>query len=724
MHHVQDLLVGCLLSVLLVSPAISQSDAEIALKKARAAYQADQFEQARDLTRQASQTDDKNPDVFLLLGKAHFQLGELDQALTAWRRVVKLAPKHDYATRMVAALEGRLTDSDVRLKLVQKLVQENLLKSALQELNSLRASSVLTGKHKLAVLRIEAEIAISTSNGEAALKAVREIVIRNPEAEGSVAMRLLFARANVAAGGDSAVDGLAALREIAAAAESPEGKAAALELLSHRLSRGENVVQDLVDWITTNKSHPHVHGARRLLLHRVDAFVATTKRMPAPTSDSELSSHDNAALIAATHALAAFIDSSDSLAVVQKLTQHFETHYAKRKAYSAATTGLTKLGALELPADASEMVQAALKRVNGLHAADQYKEIVRDITDGTAGPAALADWIQNNAGHPHEIAARGQLVKAWLAQTKRLAAPRANAELADSDQAALRAAAELIPKLESGDATKLVNEIAKHLQTHYTARLAFAAAQTGLQTVLELKLPPTTRLVALQQLLQTQTAAARSELTIAAAAGRIKPGPLPQSLAAVVATIKTLNAEYPATPAWNQQAALATEVAAIAASLAWPTKVTAAKPPHLWAVELALPVVQSSADEKAVLAAVTVVNKVVTECSAVGRVSSRGLATSVHARLLAAVSDEHALWPAVVLKHVDLLSADAVAVFNENVGTGRRERNEKLTETQQQLLKLLADLVSKRPAIADAALARVDAHLTSWRTAGHDDLIA
>ena len=58
----------------------------------RAAYQAEQFEQARDLARTASQTDAKNPDVWLLVGKSHFQLGELDQALVAWQSVILTFP--------------------------------------------------------------------------------------------------------------------------------------------------------------------------------------------------------------------------------------------------------------------------------------------------------------------------------------------------------------------------------------------------------------------------------------------------------------------------------------------------------------------------------------------------------------------------------------------------------------------------------------------------------
>jgi thioredoxin-like negative regulator of GroEL len=53
----------------------AQSDAETSLKIAREAFAAEQYTQARDAAQQASQTDAGNPDIFLLLGKAHLQLG-------------------------------------------------------------------------------------------------------------------------------------------------------------------------------------------------------------------------------------------------------------------------------------------------------------------------------------------------------------------------------------------------------------------------------------------------------------------------------------------------------------------------------------------------------------------------------------------------------------------------------------------------------------------------
>ena len=70
---------------MLPSFAIAQSDAEIALSNAREAFAAENFEEARDLLITAAQTDARNPDSHLLLGKAHYQLGEVKEAMEAWR---------------------------------------------------------------------------------------------------------------------------------------------------------------------------------------------------------------------------------------------------------------------------------------------------------------------------------------------------------------------------------------------------------------------------------------------------------------------------------------------------------------------------------------------------------------------------------------------------------------------------------------------------------------
>ena len=141
-----------------------------------------------------------------------------------------------------------------------------------------------------------------------------------------------------------------------------------------------------------------------------------------------------------------------------------------------------------------------------------------------------------------------------------------------------------------------------------------------------------------------------------AARGRIQPGPVPASLAAVLDTYATLNREFPASPTWQLQANLANEVLSLASSVSWPDRITEPKPPQNWAIEIAMPVVKSG-DAAAAKTCVAVLTTVINDCAALKQRSARGLATRIHAQLLALIEPSHETWPAEMLRHVDLLAA-------------------------------------------------------------------
>ncbi|MCC6781515.1 MAG: tetratricopeptide repeat protein [Planctomycetes bacterium] len=92
----------------------AEQEAAEQFRQARAAYDAERFEAARDGFTRAAQTDPRNPEVFLWLGRAQYALAELDQALAAFRRALELAPGEPFATRMVAALSGVSRDATPR----------------------------------------------------------------------------------------------------------------------------------------------------------------------------------------------------------------------------------------------------------------------------------------------------------------------------------------------------------------------------------------------------------------------------------------------------------------------------------------------------------------------------------------------------------------------------------------------------------------------------------
>ena len=135
------LVLSCTFAFALPDAVVAQSDAEIAMKGAREAFAADEFEKAVKPAETAAQTDGENPDIHLLLAKSRLQLGDLDESLASFRRVIEIAPKHSYAAQMVKALEGRSDNVALRLKLAADLLSDGMPGPASQELSAVKKSA-------------------------------------------------------------------------------------------------------------------------------------------------------------------------------------------------------------------------------------------------------------------------------------------------------------------------------------------------------------------------------------------------------------------------------------------------------------------------------------------------------------------------------------------------------------------------------------------------------
>ncbi len=726
-HRLTLALCSCLLLSFSWSAHVyAQTDAQAALQQAREAFEAEQFELARNQARVASQTDAQNPDVWLLLGKAHFQLGELDQALSAWRTVLQLAPSHEYAQRMVETLSGQISDVDVRIRLAAVMVADGFLKTARGELQTLRAQTALTSEQLQRVLLLLAETAVLEGQGTESLALLSEVASRNPDARDEISVRLLRARAQVATGGEFAALGLAELSKLATETpESPEGAVARLELLLFRLAQGEDAVAPTAAWLEQHGSLPAARRGRLALRESVQQFVATSAQLPPPSSDAPLNDHDRAALAAAALALPVFIDPADQLALAEPLASHFERRYATAHAYAAAGIGLETMNTWQLSPAAALIVAQTRERVNQAQATYELTLIRRDVDGGTQGPEALAQWIQNHKGHPQEREARRSLVLAYLAASRRLAAPTPDAQLADADTQAIEAAGELIPQLQDqAEATQLIEVLTQHFQRHYFDRGAHSAAIAGVTRLVPLASAPG-RYQVLHVLLNLQRQAALAELQAQVTAGTVprQTAPLPPLLQAAAATADRIGAEFPATPAWRIRAEFAGQVLDVAEKVAWPTKIESLKAAHGWALELALPVAQAPPDGDSHQLARQVVERVIAAVAAMAQPATSQLAIDTHDRLLSLIPAAGEHWGSVALRHVDLLSAEAARTFQDHLQRGADAENARLSPTQQQILELLAKLVQQRPSEAEAAFQKLSQHLQPWLDARHDQVV-
>lgn len=702
----------------------AQSDAEMALSEARMAYANEQFEQARDAAQKASETDAQNPDVFLLLGKAHYQLGELEQAMSAWRTVLELAPDHSYARRMLDALQAGRVEAETQIRVAARLIDDGLLPAARDDLRTL-IGQPLSDAQRDRVFTLLAEIAIQSGDGQEALRLVTQLTARNPDTESTPPVRLLTARAQVVAGGESLRTGLSELTELANTEnETREGKVARLELLRHRLSRQEDVVADVAAWIAENETLPESRRARMALSSSVNGFLSKSQSLPAPEADSELNQYDRAAFAAAGHALTAFVDPTGQVALIQTLIDHLEKRYVSHNAFAAARRGLTLIEDMQLPT-VQQALRAGRRHVDESEASFQFTRLSRDLGEKIASPSDLQTWMTEHPGHPREEEALRTLVFALLSVTQSQAAPGADAELSESDLQAITAARRLTGVLSNREeASKLIQHLAQHFQNHYFNRGAQAAGIAGVTALLPLE-SPARRGALMQTLVAMHTTVALDDLKTAAAAGTIphSSAELPESLDAASEMIAETCRIYPTALSWKANADLAIQVLDIAGGVAWPTRVTAPKAAHTWSIELALRAVKQKPDIESLTAARAVIDRIVEELSAVQQDTATGLATEQHGKLLSLLSEDHSLWPEVALRHVDLLTVDANRTFEANVRTGHDANNLALTETQKTLLALLSDVVQRQPSLAPTALQKLDVHLQKWSVARHDSVI-
>lgn len=709
------------------SSALAQSDAETALNDARQALQDQQFERARDLAHTASQTDANNPDVFLLLGKAHFQLGELDDALSAWRTLLRLAPNHEYGRRMVAVLEGRNTDVDVRIRLAQLMFNDGLTETAQKELSALRLHSVLSPDQRIQVLTLLADLAVFRGNGEESLALIREIVSRDAALAESPGLRLRTAQAQLVIGGEHTGRGLAELQRLAAeSGDTAEGKTAALDLLLHRLSHGENVVADVTTWIGNHGELPVARRARLAVRVAVNEFLQASAKQPPPEEDdAELNDHDKAAIAAAAHALRTFVDVPDQLAVAQLLTDHLEKRYVSAQAWSAARNGIALIEAIEISQPVKRLLSQSRRKVDEAEAAHELAVITKQVHAATAAPEQLKQWITDHPDHPQNQTAVRALITAWLNATRRMAVPDQDTELHATDKAAIELAAELAPQLsKDADREALLKTLSDHFQKHYFDRGAHAAAIEGMQGVIRIK-KGVGRLALLMSLREMQTKAAIAEIAAAVANGTI-PGsaaPMPDSLKAAAATTAQISAEYPAGMSWKAHAELGRQVLDATASVPWPSTVAGPRAGQQWAIDLALRVLEATDDRESVAHARLVIDRVVGEMATVAQPNAVSMAVNIHEKLLTAVPEDHALRSDIVLRHVDLLTAEAARVFDANLRSGEGNRNAEQTDVQKSIMTLLSEVVSREPAKASVVTQKLNAPLQKWLEAGHDAIV-
>ncbi|MBN2477177.1 MAG: tetratricopeptide repeat protein [Pirellulales bacterium] len=356
MRRLISAILTLVLALASTSPASAQADAGQAYQDAKAAYEAGQFGQARDSAQKASETDPDNPEVYLLLGKAHYQLGELDEAITAWKRTLALAPEQPYAKQMLDVLRGQAAAIDVRIRLIEMMIQERLYAPARTECAELLVDQAPSDAQRARVMILQAESLVRMHKGPDARRVLHELLTSYPQLADPVQSTLLLGEAKLQGDPRSVAEALTLLRKVVADhPETPAAVDAQYDLIRHapdlrwepaqwEASRAEA----MAEWLAAHGDHRWAQEGRRLV---IDAYLALTLRGPKPTAKSDLSPTDVKALDLAAQFYGQSPPAEEANKLTSRLLKQLKDHYTAHGARLAAAKAMETLLAAPLPPD-------------------------------------------------------------------------------------------------------------------------------------------------------------------------------------------------------------------------------------------------------------------------------------------------------------------------------------------------------------------------------------
>jgi TolA-binding protein len=391
-------LISALMTALIVacvSVAPAQSDAKKAFEAGKEAFAAGQFDKARELFAGASQVDVKNPEAFLWLGKACYQLGLVDEAMEAWTRTLALAPEEAYAKRMLAALKGQTVNPDVTLSVIETMLREKLWDGALAETNRLLGEKALTDAQRLKAMMLKAHTLLWLNRPREVVPTVQELLARFGKQADRAWTDLFLGSAYLKWGAERSAEGVALLTRVASDhAATPAGVLAQYELIVFELSQAATAarIDALAKWIGANPEHAEAPAARMLLLEKhLERAVRTG---PAPTT-APLAAEDQQALAVAGTILKATVRADEADKLVRRLLAHIDERYGKRGAYAAAVAATDAVVQMALPRSSRSL---ALRAAAKARADGAIRELSQTLATGAtprgdALPPALAQAV-------------------------------------------------------------------------------------------------------------------------------------------------------------------------------------------------------------------------------------------------------------------------------------------------------------------------------------------
>ncbi len=377
-----------LASILCTTFGFAGSEAEEAYGNARSAFLAGDYEKACSLAERASRTAPDNPEVFLLLGKARYQLGDLTDAIKAWRRTLSLAPEESYAASMIKALRREQEDVDVRIKLLNAMVHEHLFAQTIRECSVLLTEKALSGKQRASIIQLKAEALLKTGNHVESRKLLQELLTFHASDIAKLEVQLLQACARLKADGFVKSEGLRTLEWIAE--QNPDTSAGAtaryeLIMFALKLNTNEGNIAKLAQWLESNPDHSMAETAVKML---IQSWLALTENSRKPVMSASISGFDNKALALLKELYRQSPELDPDNALAGSCLSHLRNFYLGNHAAKAAAEGAGKL--LSIPLNRGTRLQV-LQFLADAKVAAAHAYLDREVRAGRLPPVADHD---------------------------------------------------------------------------------------------------------------------------------------------------------------------------------------------------------------------------------------------------------------------------------------------------------------------------------------------
>jgi len=381
----------------LAPQAMAQADARAAYDAGKAAYQAADYAKARDQFLAASQTDLGNPEVFLWLGKAHYELGSLDEAIAAWTTTLKLAPNEPYAGKMLAALRGDLGKIDNVSTLIDILLREQLYEPTLHHAQKTLADKGLTDAQQARTMMQKAHALIGLNQANLVPAIVQEILVKYPKLADASQTTVLLGQAYLRMKGDKTEAGLTLLRKVLAEhAGTPAAVVADFDIIGFDLEQGTTPtrIDALAKWVAANGQHALAAAAR---IRLVEAYLSAASQAGSPRPDAPLAREDTVSLQAAADVYKQIVSAIEAERLTRRIIAHLDERYVKSRAFSAAVSAGDLLLKANLPRSSRVLALRASARYRTELAMQQLAVSIA-ATGGTGLkndplPQALVDML-------------------------------------------------------------------------------------------------------------------------------------------------------------------------------------------------------------------------------------------------------------------------------------------------------------------------------------------